>query len=91
MGYTLLDTPQPGEHKIRENSPSMEMRFFESYGSGPSIDWRDGTGSRKRSLDRCGHARLILFSRHEADPLAMQLESPISGHIPFCRCSNYLG
>jgi len=57
--------------KFAKITPSMEMRFFESYGNSPPINWRGGTGSRKSSLDRCGHARLVLFSGHEADPLTM--------------------
>ena len=61
----------PANIKFAETARSMEMRIFESYGNSPSINWRGGTGSRKRSLDGCGHPRLILFSRHEADPLTM--------------------
>jgi hypothetical protein len=57
--------------KLAEIAPSMEMRFFESYGNSPSIDWCGGTGSGERSLYRRGHARLILLSCHEADSLTM--------------------
>lgn len=75
MGYTLLDTPNLYHNlasiKIAKKVTSMEIRFFESYRNSPSINWRGRTRGGKRSLDRRGHAGLVLVLHHEADSLAV--------------------
>ena len=60
--------------KFAETDSSMEMRILESYGDSPSINRCGGTRSSERSLHRCGHAGVVLFFRHKADSLAVQLK-----------------